>query len=64
VPPVEDEVGLPWTLLLRTGFGNVFPHGRWDHGSTVLIADAVNSGLWEPVEEYARDVDWDPLGVS
>lgn len=48
-----------WPLILKTGFGNVFACGRWDHSSTVLIADAVNSGDWDEVEEYANTLDWD-----
>lgn len=53
-----------WPLILRTGFGNVFPLGRWDHSSTVLIANAVNSGDWGDVEEYARYVEWDEGSAS
>ena len=48
-----------WPLILRTGFGNVFTRGRWDHASTVLIALAYNSGDWSRVEEFAADVEWD-----
>lgn len=48
-----------WRLLLNTGFGNVFPFGRWTLESTVLIADAVNTGNWDNVEEYARLIPWD-----
>ena len=48
-----------WKMLLRTGFGNVFPKGRWDHASTVLIAQAYNSGVWTDVVEYAEYVEWD-----
>ncbi len=50
---------MSWPLILRTGFGNVFPLGRWDHNSTVLIADAYNTGDWTPVEEFAREEPWD-----
>lgn len=51
-------------MLLRTGYGNVFALGRWDHDSTFLIADAVNSGRWVMVETYARDTAWDPDSAS
>lgn len=51
---------IEWRLLLNTGFGNVFPLGRWVLESTVLIADAVNDGDWKYVIEYAHDVPWDP----
>lgn len=49
-----------WPLVLKTGFGNVFQSGRWDYQSTVLIAEAVNTGEWEYVIEFANDVrcDW------
>lgn len=50
---------MPWKLLLRTGFGNVFTNGRWDHASTVLIADAYNTGEWEAVEVFAATEPWD-----
>lgn len=49
-----------WHLILRTGFGNVFPLGRWTHEATVLIADAINQGDWRYVIEFANDVPWDP----
>lgn len=52
-----------WKLILRSGFGNVFPLGRWGYESTVLIAAAVNSNSrkdWALVEEYANDVPWEP----
>ncbi len=55
---------MTWPLLLRTGFGNVFTNGRWDHDSTVLIADAINTGEWGPVEEFALDVPWDKKAAS
>lgn len=45
---------LSWPLILRTGFGNVFPNGRWDLAATVLIAHAVNTDDWEAVERFAR----------
>lgn len=57
VSDVEDEVS--WPLILRTGFGNVFANGRWDHDSTYLIARAVNTGDWEDVREWAREAPWD-----
>lgn len=49
-----------WKLLLRTGFGNVFALGRWDHASTVILAKAINSNDWLEVIEYANDVPWEP----
>ena len=55
---------MSWPLLLRTGFGNVFPHGRWDYEATGLIADAINGGDWTLVEEWARDVEWDGSSAS
>jgi hypothetical protein len=57
VSELEDEVS--WPLLLRTGFGNVFPYGRWDQDSTVLIAEAINDDVWDLVVEYARFAPWD-----
>lgn len=50
---------MQWPLILRTGFGNVFTHGRWDHEATKLIADAYNSGDWDLVVEWANDTEWD-----
>lgn len=47
-----------WKLLLTTGFGNVFPLGRWDVGSTVIVARAVNTGDWRDVTEYANEIPW------
>lgn len=56
---------LKWNLVLKTGFGNVFMLGRWDHNSTVLIADAINKGNWSKVEEWARDLsNWDSEFIS
>lgn len=48
-----------WHLILRTGFGNVFPNGRWKYAGTVLIAAAYNTGDWSSVIEYAERIDWD-----
>jgi len=59
---LEDE--MTWPLLLRTGFGNVFPHGRWDHDSTEIIAHAINTGDWSDVELWANELDWDEDSVS
>jgi hypothetical protein len=48
-----------WPLILKTGFGNVFENGRWDYDSTHLIADAINDGDWQYVQEYAELTPWD-----
>ncbi len=47
-----------WPLLLKGGFGNVFARGRWDHTGIVLIAKAINSGVWTAVERFAREEEW------
>jgi hypothetical protein len=53
--PVRTE----WKLLLNTGFGNVFPLGRWDLASTAMLARAINSNDWTEVIAYAN-VGWVP----
>lgn len=53
--------GPDWKLLLRTGFGNVYTNGRWDHASTVIIAAAVNSSDWARVIKWANATPWNDL---
>jgi hypothetical protein len=48
-----------WKLILRMGFGEVLPHGRWDFDGATLIAEAYNTGDWSLVEEYASLLSWD-----
>lgn len=48
-----------WNLILRMGFGEVLPNGRWDFDGAELIADAYNTGDWDLVQEYAEVLDWD-----
>ncbi len=55
---------MEWPLVLRTGFGNVHALGRWDHAGTVLIADAVNSGVWDLVAEFAEEIDWEEASAN
>lgn len=50
---------MEWPLVLKTGFGNVHPMGRWDHRGAVLIAEACNSDRWQAVIEYVETLDWD-----
>lgn len=54
---------MTWPLLLRTGFGNVFTNGRWDHASTYLIADAINTDDWDDVIGFATECPWDDDGA-
>ena len=50
---------MEWPLVLRTGFGNVHPLGRWDSTCAVIIAEACNTDLWDDVIELAQTLEWD-----
>ena len=53
-----------WPLLLRTGYGNIFKHGRWTHAAITLLAAAINDDTpssWSLVEAWATRQAWDDV---
>lgn len=38
----------------------VVPVGRWDEDGAAFVAEALRTGDWATVSEFADVVDWDP----
>lgn len=57
----------PWPLILRVGFGDVQPCGRWSGIGLELLAIALSSdeeGDWALVIAWSEQVGWEDTAAS